>query len=50
MEKIISFRRATIEDAELLFSWANDFDVRRNAFSQQEILWDEHVEWFQKKL
>jgi len=50
VEKIISFRRATIEDAELLFSWANDIDVRRNAFSQQEILWDEHIEWFQKKL
>ena len=37
MERIF-LRKATLEDAELLFSWANDMDVRRNAFQQQDIM------------
>ncbi len=48
--KDIFLRRASLDDAELLFSWANDIDVRRNAFRQQEILWDEHVKWLKGKL
>ena len=50
MSNRINFRKAVLDDAELLFSWANDIDVRRNAFQQHEILWDEHMEWFQRKL
>ena len=50
MSNPINFRKAVLDDAELLFSWANDIDVRRNAFQQHEILWDEHMEWFQRKL
>ena len=50
MSNLINFRKAVLDDAELLFSWANDIDVRRNAFQQQEILWNEHMEWFQRKL
>lgn len=50
MSNLINFRKAVLDDAELLFSWANDIDVRRNAFRQHEILWDEHMEWFQRKL
>lgn len=50
MNSQINFRKAVWEDAELLFSWANDMDVRRNAFTQHEISWDEHAQWFQKKL
>lgn len=43
-------RRAGAGDGELLFSWANDMDVRRNAFSQEEIVWEEHVQWLKRKL
>lgn len=46
----IFLREAQSGDAELLFSWANDIDVRRNAFSQHEITWEEHVQWFKRKL
>ena len=49
MERIF-LRKATLEDAELLFSWANDMDVRRNAFQQQDIMWEEHAAWMHKKL
>lgn len=46
----IFLREAQADDADLLFSWANDIDVRRNAFSQHEITWEEHVQWFKRKL
>lgn len=39
-------RRATTEDCELLFQWANDPLVRQNSFSSAEILWEEHQAWF----
>lgn len=38
-------RQATIEDAELLFKWANDPEVRRSSFSSRPIAWDEHMRW-----
>lgn len=50
MSDRINFRKAVPDDAELLFAWANDMDVRRNAFSQHEITWDEHAAWFGRKL
>lgn len=50
MTEQINFRKATLEDAGLLFSWANDMDVRKNAFAQHEISWEEHIAWFQRKL
>ena len=43
--KCVHIREAGIADAELLFAWANDMDVRRNAFSQHEISWEEHTAW-----
>ena len=50
MKKRIHLRKAVWEDGELLFSWANDIDVRRNALQQHEISWDEHTAWLKKKL
>ncbi|MBO5093107.1 MAG: GNAT family N-acetyltransferase [Lachnospiraceae bacterium] len=46
----IFLREANEGDAELLFAWANDIDVRRNAFSQHEITWEEHTRWLKRKL
>lgn len=48
--KRVHIREAGIADAELLFAWANDMDVRRNAFSQHEISWEEHTAWLKRKL
>lgn len=43
-------RRASAEDAELFFRWANDPDVRRNSFRSDPIAWSDHVRWFSAKL
>lgn len=37
-------------DAELLFYWANDEDVRNNSFNSQPILWKDHLVWLNGKL
>jgi UDP-2,4-diacetamido-2,4,6-trideoxy-beta-L-altropyranose hydrolase len=43
-------RRAGIDDAPLLFRWANMPEVRRSAFSVQPIAWESHLIWFREKL
>jgi len=50
MEDGFYLRKAKAEDVELLFAWANNLDVRRNAFQQQEITWEEHKAWYERKL
>jgi RimJ/RimL family protein N-acetyltransferase len=43
-------RRATTEDVDLLFRWANDSTTRENAFSTQKIAYADHVKWFAEKI
>lgn len=43
-------RPARIDDLMLYFQWANDPDVRRNAFHQEPILLMSHQEWFTRKI
>lgn len=43
-------RPATFNDASILFSWANDADVRANSLSPEPIAWDAHVKWLEEKL
>lgn len=43
-------RTAHIEDARLLYDWANDLEVRRMAFSSNPIDWASHIKWLEKKL
>ena len=46
----LKLRNTTIEDIELIFNWSNDFEVRQNSFNTNQILWDEHVNWFNKTI
>jgi RimJ/RimL family protein N-acetyltransferase len=46
----LKFRKANIEDAQLYFDWANDKTVRENSFNRSEINFEQHVNWFTKKL
>jgi UDP-2,4-diacetamido-2,4,6-trideoxy-beta-L-altropyranose hydrolase len=46
----ITLRRATSDDMMLYFEWANDPDVRKNSFSQEQIALEAHKNWFAKKL
>lgn len=48
--QFLRMRPAQLKDAKLLFQWANDPTVRQNALNQKEILWKEHLKWFEKKL
>ena len=33
-------------DVDLLYEWANDSEVRRNAFHTEPILYENHIKWF----
>lgn len=46
----LSLREADIKDAELLFNWANEINVRTNSINQEPIIWENHLKWFSKKL
>lgn len=46
----LELKPADINDADLLFSWANDMDVRKNSFHQETIEYDNHVRWLAEKL
>lgn len=41
----LAARRATMEDAEVLFLWRNDLSTREASRSHTEIAWDSHVAW-----
>jgi len=43
-------RQADGNDVGLYYSWASDPLVRSNAFNSKEILYEDHVDWFNSKL
>lgn len=47
---IEKLRLATQDDVDLLFGWANEEEVRKNSFSTEKILYEDHVQWFQRLL
>lgn len=46
----VTIREATIDDAKLIFDWANDPLVRQMAFHTEPIPWENHIKWFKSKL
>ena len=46
----LTLRRATEQDARLLWEWANDPVVREASFTSNPIPWGEHVHWLSRKL
>lgn len=46
----IEIRDATINDAKILFEWANDPNTRQNSFNPEPIEWNNHISWLRKKL
>ncbi len=46
----LTLRNATMDDARLLFAWANDPLTRQASFSPDPISWEEHRTWMTKKL
>ena len=41
---------ATLADVRSIFELSNDPLVRRNSFSQDQISWEEHLRWLERKL
>ena len=46
----LTLRRATPDDARLLWTWRNDDATRRSAFHPEPVPWGAHVAWFQHRL
>lgn len=46
----LSIRTATIDDAELLWEWANDRSVREQSFNSEPISWESHLKWLSDKM
>lgn len=43
-------RKVTKDDIMLLYNWANDNEVRKNAFNSNYIDINVHKKWFEDKL
>lgn len=48
MDGKLFLRKVTENDMLMLFKWANDPDVRKNAFHSETITLEEHTNWFNK--
>jgi RimJ/RimL family protein N-acetyltransferase len=46
----LSWRRATEDDAVLLWQWANDVETRRQSFNDAPIPYADHVGWLEARL
>jgi RimJ/RimL family protein N-acetyltransferase len=46
----LKLRKVSGKDKQLLFKWANEEGTRKNALNPKEILWEEHVTWFDAKI
>ena len=50
VDQALDYRRATMEDALLLWRWANDPETRRNSFTKRAIPLAEHEGWLERRL
>jgi len=46
----LSWRKARMDDAALLWRWANDAETRRNAFEPAPIPYADHLTWLERRL
>lgn len=49
-EASVDIRRAKQDDAQLIYSWINDEQVRKQSYSPDPVAWDDHLKWFTAKL
>jgi spore coat polysaccharide biosynthesis protein SpsF len=45
-----SLRRVTVDDAEKVFTWRNDPWIVSLSSSQKSVSWQEHINWFEKRI
>lgn len=46
----IRLREITINDIDLVFEWSNERQTRENSFNSEDISYEEHKQWFERKL
>lgn len=46
----VTFRPVSVSDCDLIYEWASDRSVRKNAFDSGRIDYEEHKKWFECKL
>lgn len=46
----LSVREATMDDAKLLWEWANDSAVREQSFNPEPIGWESHINWLSARM
>jgi UDP-2,4-diacetamido-2,4,6-trideoxy-beta-L-altropyranose hydrolase len=49
-ERNCFIRFATLEDTEITYKWANDPETRKFSFNQHYISFENHLDWFSKKI
>lgn len=47
---MLYLRKTKPSDIDILFEWANDEEVRKNAFSTAAICYEEHIAWFNEMM
>lgn len=50
MDHRITFRKATLQDSNLLFSWRNDEATRKNSITQDTVRLEGHEAWVRDKI
>jgi len=48
--RFITLREATMDDSQMIWSWANDAITRAASFSSAPIPWESHSAWFTMKM
>lgn len=46
----LKFRKVNLQDAKLVFDWSNEPVVRQFSFNSEPLIWENHLEWFSKKI
>ncbi|MBL0738854.1 GNAT family N-acetyltransferase [Flavobacterium sp. GN10] len=44
---MLSFRKATLDDLDLYFDWANNYEVRAQSYNSDPIVFENHKKWFE---
>ena len=50
MSDDLQTNEVVLQDAEVLFTWANEAEVRANSINEKSIEWAEHLVWFKSKM
>ncbi len=46
----LNLRKVTSDDVDLIYTWANDPEVRNNSFNSVPIPYESHCAWFAKRV